>query len=178
MPQPLDLPVQDSTARLVQLFEEHCSMSQTWSLPECTERFWASSSLTILVSSNVGVHHVADLPKLVLQVLPGCLEAQIRDEAALPARFRYMELRDTLQRSWVRLGEQGLCRLQYNSALKWSRLLSYACGHCTASQAYWISEGSCLSGQDIVSSSIPGICSMYCPLQGPTYQTEAERKML
>lgn len=118
MPQPLDLPVQDSTARLVQLFEEHCSMSQTWSLPECTERFWASSSLTILVSSNVGVHHVADLPKLVLQVLPGCLEAQIRDEAALPARFRYMELRDTLQRSWVRLGEQGLCRLQYNSALK------------------------------------------------------------
>jgi hypothetical protein len=39
---------------------------------------------TIFVSCDVGVHHITDLPELVLQVLPGGLKAQIGDEAALP----------------------------------------------------------------------------------------------
>ena len=39
---------------------------------------------TIFVSRDIGVHHTANLPEFVLQVLPGGLEAQIGDEAALP----------------------------------------------------------------------------------------------
>ena len=41
-------------------------------------------SLTILISGDIGIYHVAHFPKFVLQVLPGSFEAQIGDEAALP----------------------------------------------------------------------------------------------
>lgn len=42
---------------------------------------WAA--LTPVVSHDVGINDVADVPKLVLQVLPGCLPGEVANVAAL-----------------------------------------------------------------------------------------------
>lgn len=57
-----------------------------WSAEKCSRAEKVPTSLTIFISGDIGIYHVAHLPKLVLQVLPRGLEAQIRDEASLPAQ--------------------------------------------------------------------------------------------
>ena len=77
--------------------------------------YCAVTLLTVLVSSNVSVYHVADLSELVLQVLPGGLEAQIRYKAALPAPESHSGHSDGIQSVREKFAPQGLCA--YNTGL-------------------------------------------------------------
>lgn len=55
-----------------------------WCAGMCSRGEDVPLSLTILISGDIGIYHVAHFPELVLQVLPGSLEAQVGDKAPLP----------------------------------------------------------------------------------------------